>query len=232
MARSFGVQALVDRVRVIGDYVELTGSDGYASSYMTDPIVIEALSVANAEVHEFYADSDEDYRTTRQTYSLVSGSTYDLPSDLMKIRLVEVRPGGGSTGWVPLRRASADDNLTADDMTVEPESYRLLGDDIELLPTPTAGTMRITYVPCAPVLSSSLQSVDGVNGYDQVLVLRAVRYLRMREGLATTELDALIADGEARMRTSVRRRDRGTPRKLRDPRASSYGWPRWTRRNP
>ncbi len=222
---------LVNRVRVLGEYLETTGSNGYADSYITDDIVLEELSNANAEVHRLYAESDNDFRLTRCELSLVSGSDpYDLPSDLSHLRAVQVRPQGSSTGWVPLRRADIDDDLDADSSSTEAEAYRVIGSQIELLPPPTAGTMRLSYVPCPERLTSLTGTIYAVDGYENLLVLRAVRLLKMREGYATVEWDMRIAEGEAAMKAAVRRRDRAVPRKLRDPRGGPrtrrLGWRR------
>ncbi len=227
MARIFTVGTLVTRVRILGDYLEAPGTD-YAESYMTDEVVIEALSVANADTSEVYAESDQDFNTVRSTLTLSSASLYDLPDDFFTLRAVEVEASDSVTGYYPLQRANADDNYYGPyGGTASPQTYRLFGDQIELLPTSSGvGSVRLSYVPAAPILSSSLQTIDGVNGYEQLVVLRAIRYLRYRDGQSTADWDLQIREAEERMRKSCRRRDRAAPRRMRDPR-TIYRRDRW-----
>lgn len=222
---------LANRVRVLGEYLETTGSAGYSDSYITDEIVLEELSNANAQVHRLYAGSDSDYRLTRYEYALSSGSDpYDLPP-YSALRAVQVRPQGASTGWVTLRRADLDDDLDAEGTATDPEAYRVIGSQIELLPPPTGGTMRLSYVPAPDRLTSMAGTVYAHDAtYENILVLRAVRLLKMREGYDTRDWDVRIAEAETALLHDVRRRDRAVPRKLRDPRGGPptrrLGWRR------
>src|SRR5690606_13183749 len=111
--------------------------------------------------------------------SLVSGSgPYDLPSDCSHLRAVQVRPQGQSTGWVTLRRADLDDDLDAGSSATSAEAYRHIGFQIELLPPPSGGTMRLSYVPSPERLTSLSDTVFAVDGYENLLVLRTVRLLK------------------------------------------------------
>ena len=198
---------------------------------MSSGTLMEFLDIGNTETWQIYAESDEGFNNIR--FNITGSSAtglYDLPADFFVLRACEVTQPTATGGWIPLRTATADDNaVSSTSVNGLPYAYRLLGNQLELLPNQSAGSnVRITYVPCAPQLSSSLQQIDGVNGFEQAAVLRGCIYGRIREEKDYSELQSQLAQIESRMIRSVKRRDRGTPHHTRDRRSNTvYSRRRW-----
>ena len=234
MARSFTVDQLVSRVRLLNDY--LVADQDYSGDAPRAPssgTLIGWLDAGNAYAWNIYAHADEGWYTTRHTFSTVAGSgTYDLPDDFLIARAVEGAMDDAATGWVPLRRATVDDDSSTSSTGGSTDfAYRWLGSQVELIPSPGQVTqIRLTYTPHAQVLSSSLQTVDGVDGYEQVVVLKACILARIREGQGYADLEAQLNEHLEQMNRNVKRRDRGTPYHAR-PRSGWFGrWPGGRRR--
>ena len=97
-------------------------------------------------------------------------------------------------------------------------SYDLLGTQVKVLPVPNESrTFRITYVPVAAELTSSLQTIDGVNGFEELITLYALRRCQSREGVSTSTTDGEIGRQEQRINTMRDSRDQAQPTRLSDP---------------
>lgn len=231
MSRRFSVGELMTRMRIIGDWQNLDGDYSEAGSYMSSGTLMRFLDSGNAYAWNVYAEADEGWNLTRYSFSTVASSaSYALPSDHFILKAVETTVDGVGTGWLPLVRATVDDDRTVGSQTPVggPSAYRLVGDSIELLPTPgDVRTVRLTYTPAAQVISSSLQTIDGIDGYEQVAVLKACILGRIREERPFADLQEQLSEHLEQMRRNVRRRDRGTPAHTRDRRDS---WQRFPRR--
>lgn len=242
MASPVTVQQMLDDMYLLGDYLVSDGDySGDSPRAPASGTLIRWLDKANKRTWNWYTDTDEDYALTRTILTTVQGSgTYALPADFFKLRAVEMAPAVDSVGWVPLRRATVDDNRWATDGTPSqagnswgyPECYRTFGDGagdntLELLPYPSSPlSIRVSYAPVCQTLSSSLQSIDSVNGYDEVVVLRALVYSRAREALPSMDFKEMLAEAEAEMKLSIRKRDRASPRRLRPRLATMGNWRR------
>src|SRR5574337_1059 len=214
MARSFTVSELETRVRLLGDWQNLESDYSDAGSYMSSGTLYRFMDAANSWAWNVYAHADEGWNAKRYTFTSVAQSaSYALPSDFYVARGVEqaIDNSSAPAGWLPLRRADADDDsdvglTAAQGSTV---AYRYIGDWIELVPPPgDARQFRITYVPTAQVISSSLQTVDGVDGYEQVVVLKTVVLGKIREEKPYADVQAELNEHVAQMERNVKRRDR------------------------
>lgn len=238
MGQPVTVGSMVTKVQLLGDYLVVDGDySGDAPRAPATGTIIGWIDWANKRVWNELTDTDEDYALSRYILTTVQGSgTYALPDDYLKVRAVEMSPANESTGWVPLRRATVDDDRWSTDGTMSnpgmwgyPAAYRTFGDGtgnrvVELLPYPSSPlSVRVSYVPVAPTLSSSLQTVDAINGYDEVVVLRALIYSRAREGQDSSDFQLMLRDAWDQMVGSVKRSDRAAPRRMRDRRDGGYG---------
>lgn len=101
--------------------------------------------------------------------------------------------------------------------------YRLLGTNIEFIPTPSAGqAIRLWYVPR---LKALLQETDittlGVSGWLNYVIVRAAKYALDKEESDTTKLDQEILFLQERITTAAANRDAGMPDKISATRSSS-----------
>ncbi len=106
--------------------------------------------------------------------------------------------------------------------------YRIMGNAIEFIPTPTSGQkIRLWYIPR---LTELLQDTDttniGISGWIEYAIVRAAKYALDKEESDTTKLDAELLFLKARIEESAANRDAGQPDKISDARAntgSGYG---------
>jgi hypothetical protein len=102
--------------------------------------------------------------------------------------------------------------------------YRLLGNQIMFIPTPTAGqALRLWYAPRLPEL---LQDTDittiGFSGWLEYVIVRAAKYALDKEESDTTKLDAELLFLKGRIEESAANRDAGMPDKISD--TNQGGW--------
>ncbi len=68
--------------------------------------------------------------------------------------------------------------------------YRVQGDEIKIIPTPQAGTVfMLHYTPTATLLVSGSDTVDGINGWEDYIVVDAAIECLQPEGGDTTVLE-------------------------------------------
>lgn len=134
-----------------------------------------------------------DYYTSSIQYTTNAGQEeYDLPPDFYKVRRV----------WEVLGTR------------VKPLDY---ADDSQrhLYEVPTGGqTVRLRFIHCAPVLGDDAESFDGVNGWEELIVLdAAIDILNKQERNPAALLERRA--GEERRIQGMAFRDAGSPGKIR-----------------
>lgn len=154
------------------------------------------------------------------TYTGVSGTPskalYKLAGMDLSVNTSTVTPA-----WVTLRKFNFIDrnkyvypNSTSTIYGVYNMSYRLMGDFINIIPTPAGNqTIRMWYAPKLPAL---LQDTDlttlGYSGWLRYPIVRAAKYaLDKEEGSDTSKLDAEIAFLKLRIEQTSQNRDEGAP---------------------
>lgn len=105
-------------------------------------------------------------------------------------------------------------------------SYRMMGTNIEFIPTPTGGqTIQLCYIPRLPAL---LRDTDittiGFSGWLQYVIVRAAKYALDKEESDTSKLDQELAYLVTRIQSSANNRDAGQPDKISDvQRGTNFG---------
>ena len=106
--------------------------------------------------------------------------------------------------------------------------YRLIGNNLRFIPTPSAGqVIRMLYVPRLPTL---LQDTDlstiGYSGWLQYVIIRAAKYALDKEESDTSGLDNEILFLKGRIEESAINRDIGAPDTVSDTRQGDWssGW--------
>jgi hypothetical protein len=227
MGRNFTASDLITRVRKLGSLENLDGDySGDSPEQPSSGTLLNFMDVAVAHAWELWSDSDENWNLTRQTQTLSPGvNTYTLPSDIHRLRAVELSVDTSTPvqGYVPLERADIDDDRYL--LTGFPTSYRLVGSgSLEIIPAPADNrSMRITYCPVSPTVNDVTVVIPGTDGFDQVVVLRTLIMTQVRQGRDSGDYWQMLNEVETRFKEGIKRRDRGAPRKLRDPRDAKYG---------
>lgn len=147
-----------------------------------------------------------DYFLSKATITTVASTLeYPLPATFYKMRRVQVDESAG-------RRRSLD--------TMQPD------DRIVLQPPIDGQTVHLEFIPAATVLVAPTDTLDGVNGWEEVIVLEAAIKIYRKKNLDPTALAAELADERSRL-TTMAYRDAGTPPTLTRVRNRGIGWP-WT----
>ena len=103
--------------------------------------------------------------------------------------------------------------------------YRVLGNQIEFIPTPSGGQIiRLWYIPR---LTTLLQDTDtttlSVSGWIQYVIIRAAKYALDKEESDTSKLDQELLFLKARIEESAANRDAGQPDKISNTRSGGWG---------
>lgn len=221
MSRTFTVQQVIDLVRSIGCYENLDGDySGDAPSAPSSGTLLRFIDRANRYAWEQWSAADAGWNLTYATATMVpSLGSYPLPTDCHRLTSVEISLGGqGFDGFVPLERATQDDDSWSSDSFdgSTPHAYRVMPDSITLLPAPgSAYVLRLGYTPVAPSITDPTQEIAGTDGYDDVVVYRTLVQCRQREEKDTREFASAAAEAIANFRQSIRRRDRANPIRMR-----------------
>ena len=96
--------------------------------------------------------------------------------------------------------------------------YRMLGNNIEFIPTPSANQqMQLLYIPRLPVLlkDNDLTTI-GFSGWLQYVIIRAAKYALDKEESDTTKLDQELIFLKQRIEESAMNRDAGQPDTISD----------------
>lgn len=102
--------------------------------------------------------------------------------------------------------------------------YRMLGTNMEFVPTPSAGQkIRIQYIPRLPALLADTDiTTIGFSGWIQYVIARAAKYALDKEESDTTSLDSEILFLKGRIEESSVNRDAGQPDKISNTRSGTW----------
>lgn len=148
-----------------------------------------------------------DYYLTEYAFSTVAGTIpYALPADFYKVRRLVEDMGSGR------RRPIESVNDSERGYYEAPAGV---------------STMILRYIPVAPTLGSDVATFDGVNGWEELIVLEAAIDVIAKQERDPSALMAKRAREEQRIR-SMAYRDAGSPQTIR--RVGKDPFSRWERR--
>lgn len=219
------------------------------------------IRIAMYELYDLLIGSYEDYFATQRAYILTNGSTqyYPLPNGynnylggnytgvsgtpsqaFYKMAGVDlaVNTSTINPAWVTLKKYNFIDrnkyvypNSTSTIYGVYNQVYRIMGQQIELIPVPAGSqTIRIIYAPRLPAL---LRDTDlttlGYSGWIRYPIVRAAKYaLDKEEGSDTSKLDQEIVFLKKRIEEMAQNRDAGIPDTISETRRDGiYGGTGW-----
>lgn len=222
------------------------------SNFVTDPEWNQFINLANTELYDLLIMANQDYfiATPVQFQSDGSTSLYPLPNGsntflnglntaqtvtpppFYKLTGVDLAMNSATNAYVTVNSFNFIDrnryvypNTSSTIYGVFNMQYRLIGTNIELIPTPSAGQgIRLWYIPR---LQALLQDTDlttlGFSGWLQYVIVRAAKYALDKEESDTTKLDQEILFLKARIEETASARDVGQPDRISSTRDSS-GW--------
>lgn len=169
MANTKTLSAIRDSIRQRCDMVN--------STFITDAEFNNMINSSYAELYDILVSRFEDYYTT-STSSTVTSGNYQIavPADFYKLRGVDRLTSGTEyyslKGFNFSERNSYNNSAVFNTFNQIDIRYRLVGSNIELTPQSSApGTYRLWYIPTYTTLSSDSDTLDGVNGWEEYIIV-------------------------------------------------------------
>lgn len=205
MARSWTLAQLRTKVQQRGSFEN--------SVDITATILNEFINEAIAELWDIMVQRWEDYYVTRSNLSVSAAQDgITLPTDMYKLRKLEIVDSSSPTGYRRLRPHDLDASHVFATVAGKAYRYRLENAKLYLAPIPAvAETLRLFYIPCATILSADGDTLDGVNGYEGLVVQLALKRCYDRQDMPTTSIDQEIARLTQRVRIAADNRDADEP---------------------
>lgn len=214
-------------------------ADRVNSQFVTMPEWNSYINQSYFELYDLLVDVYEDYFVTGPTALTTDGSNIiAMPTDFYK--LIGVDGSAGSTSArVTLKKFDFISRnryiypqLTSSILGVFNPQYRLMGNNIQMIPTPQAGqTIYIWYIPKLTQLLQDTDILKGISGWSEyVIVDAAIKALQKEESdvsvLAQQKMMLM-----KRIEDSSMNRDAGQPDTISDTRWNTsgfgFGWGGW-----
>lgn len=191
------------------------------SAFISDADFNALLNASADELYDILVERFEDYFTTSSTITTVSGTeNYPVPTDFYKLVGVDFQID--STRWRALEPFSVRErnvyrNLPTIGFPGYELKYWLRGSSFDLLPVPTAAwTLKLWYVPKRTQLALDTDTFDGVNGWEEYVVVdAAIKATVAEEGDPSALMQAKAALLE-RIEKASSKRDAGSPARVSD----------------
>lgn len=176
---------------------------------------------------------DDYFEANPYTYTTVQNQNlYPLPIDFYKLLGVEVALNPADpNSWVSLRKFEfVQRNLwnypnVYTFYGVTNLRYRLNGNNLYVVPIPSAGqTLRIWYVPRPQVLMLDTDTVDGVSGWEEYIIVDMCIKALNKEESDTSVFMAQKAALKQRIEEAAENRDIGSPETVSDTRKMNFAW--------
>lgn len=186
MARTFTLAELRTAVQRRG---------GVENSYdLRAPILNEFINSAAAELWDILRKKGDDVLVKSETLATSIGSaTVPLPATFYKLIVLQLQDASSPSGWRRLRPFTIEESHLFGPSAGGPYRYRLQGSNIVLsTATPVVETLRLYFVPYSPIMTSDSDTLDGLNGYEELVVAMAWRKCVERQRLDTSGIDREI----------------------------------------
>jgi hypothetical protein len=186
------------------------------------------------ELYDLLVTLYEDYYVKAPLLIPTDGVTsqFTLPTDFYKLIGVDLGLSSGSNAWVTVskfdfieRNRYVYPQLTATFLGVFNLRYRLVGNTLMFIPTPSAGQfLRIWYIPRLTMLLQDTDVLDGISGWTEYVIVDAAIKALEKEESDTSLLMAQKQMLMKRIEDSAMNRDAGQPDTISDVRSQSSRW--------
>lgn len=189
------------------------------SEFISDSELNSYINGSFAELYDLLVSKFEDYYTTSTTFTIASGNTESLPSDFYKLRGVDFKIDANN--WITVRKFNfAERNVLNNSLRRVGNrqlQYRIVGSTLYIEPEDNApGDYKLWYTPIYTPLSSDSDTVDGVNGWEEYIVIDAAIKMLAKEESSTTGLEREKAAMTRRIEAMAQNRDSGEPESITD----------------
>lgn len=170
--------------------------------------------------------------TGAQLYPLPDGNNYTQAKAMYKLYGVDLGLDNTANALVTLRKFDfiarnryVYPQITTTFLGVFNLQYRVIGDNIMFIPTPSAGqVVGLWYYPRLRTLIQDVDVMDGISGWDQYVIIRAAKYALDKEESDTSKLDQELIYLKQRIEASAQNRDAGQGDTISATRSWSNRW--------
>jgi hypothetical protein len=188
------------------------------TQFVTDAEVITYLDQAYRKFYNLIVTDFENWFVSETSFATVDGTDeYNLPTDFYKLLGVDLVDASGRAFTLRPFELS-ERNRIVHTWIGKPVRYILKGTNIKLVPVPSGGaqTIKILYVPSPTAITSSAQTLEVFNGFDEYICLDAAIRMLMKEESDTALLERERAYMEQQINDLMRGRDGGFPKRVTD----------------
>lgn len=156
------------------------------TDFVTDAELDQLINTEYAELYGLLVRHSLQRSETVQTITADGSENYDLEASFYS--LVGVFR---TEGDVRVRLSRHSERFRAGSVNGPATSYRLINFTLELYPRPTSGTYEVVYIPVPAELTNDADTLDGVLGWEEMVVISAaIKCLQKEEA----EHDHLLRD--------------------------------------
>lgn len=183
-------------------------ADQENSQFVSDARLDEFINASADELYDLLVSKFDDRYSKGYSFNTVAGTEeYALPDDFYQLRGVDLLVDGQWRALDPfnLRERNAHRNRTlVTTLTTSLPRYWLRADKLHVLPIPTGALQaKLWYVPLRTQLVVAADTLDGVNGWEEWVVVHAAIKCLQKEESDTTELERELARITARIDRSA-----------------------------
>lgn len=227
MATTMTLTELITAVRQRADMVN--------SQFCTDSELTSYINQSYFELYDLLVQKYGDNYYVQTPYVFATDGTsfqYPLPTDFYKLLGLDLALANTQDSWVTIKPFMFADrnNYSVPNFQsfygVTNLRYRINGNNLWLTPIPAANQqLRIWYVPKMPTLNTGSDTVDGVSGWTEYIIVDAAMKALNKE---ESDVSVLMADKAAliqRIEAAGENRDAGSPPKVADTIFNDFSWP-------
>lgn len=196
-------------------------ADRVGSNFVTLPEWNTYINQSAFELYDLLTTVYEDYNLAAPYQFTTDGvsNDYTLPTDFYKIMGVDLGLGTQGNAWVTVQKFNFIErnryvypNVTSTFLGVFNMRYRVMGNKLKFIPTPSAGQIvRVWYVPRMTQLLQDTDVLDGISGWTEYIVVDAAIKALKKEESDVSELMAEKQMLKQRIEESAQNRDAGMP---------------------
>jgi len=214
MAKLVTLEDLQLRCREAADMVN--------SQFVTDPELIRYINSSAQELYDILimAYGEDYYVKPAPLEFAISGSEDDLPADFYKAVGVDAKIGGDYVTLKPFEfseRNRYSEPSSALLSNGSPIRYKLFGDKIMWSTGAHTGTtVRIWYIPAMTELTDPADTINGVNGWEEIIVVDTAIKMKAKQEDDVNLLMVRKQELLRRIEKAAQDRDAGMPHRITD----------------
>lgn len=198
-------------------------ADQQNSQFISDTELLGFINGSASALYDMLVEVAEDYFIKKSVITILTDVTdYDLPSDFYKVLGVDYYVNSKP---VPMSRFNFRDRHLYNYLDARPEivRYAVWGSQLIFKPrAPNIATVNLWYVPRITLLVDDTDVLDGVNGWEEYIILDAAIKCMIKEESDPSALITQLTLVKDRIKTMSKDRDQGEPRTTTDIVGSRY----------